>query len=439
MKYRVLNFGFPATHEGITTPGQLIDPSSISDYDALILDPLPGILTAGAQAFGATVVQRRQREIHDLLLKKSGIVICVLRPSLPINVQGMGLLHTYSLLDQASHRTAELVHARVRQGQGLQFKVISQARALVSRYFRVLGPNLRFDAFLDATEPELGQSGGTLVAVDSVGYPVSVEFMVEGGRLCFVPPPFNVPGERVGAAVMRVVEAHFGGPGEIELPAWAKDISVPGADSNDGRIAELEKRREDLEAEISRLREKRSELLDYRRLLFGYGKTVLEPAVRTALRELGFNVSEPQEYAGEWDVELKDPMSGDSAIGEMEGSEGPIDVDKYRQLLGYVNEEVLQGRKHKGILIGNGYRSKELNAPERLSQFTEHALRGGTYNGFCLLPTTELFKAVCAVLESPGDEPLKVDIRRSILSAVGVWTFAGKTVDEIGATEVATD
>lgn len=61
-----------------------------------------------------------------------------------------------------------------------------------------------------------------------------------------------------------------------------------------------------------------------------------------------------------------------------------------------------------------------------MKQFTDHALRGGAHNGFYLLPTTELFKAVCAALEFPEDEELKVNIRRSILAAIGVGTFAGK-------------
>jgi len=48
-------------------------------------------------------------------------------------------------------------------------------------------------------------------------------------------------------------------------------------------------------------------------------------------------------------------------------------------------------------------------------------------NGFeyCLLPTSELFSAVCAVLRSTNDEALKQRIRNSILSTVGAWKFTG--------------
>jgi hypothetical protein len=45
-------------------------------------------------------------------------------------------------------------------------------------------------------------------------------------------------------------------------------------------------------------------------------------------------------------------------------------------------------------------------------------------NHFCLVPTTELFKAVCAVLEAPEDEGLKTIIRDSLFVTVGQWSFA---------------
>jgi hypothetical protein len=153
-------------------------------------------------------------------------------------------------------------------------------------------------------------------------------------------------------------------------------------------------------------------------LLYGYGKTVLEPAVRRALRELGFKVLEPEDYDGEWDLDVTDDGTGRSAVGEVEGSEGAINIDKLRQLLSYVEAEEDFGRARKGILVGNGYRLKGLNEPERLRQFTEKALREANGFGYCLLPATELFAAVCAVLKAPADEALKAHLRNSILATI---------------------
>jgi hypothetical protein len=41
-----------------------------------------------------------------------------------------------------------------------------------------------------------------------------------------------------------------------------------------------------------------------------------------------------------------------------------------------------------------------------------------------MMPTAELFKAACAVLEFPEDEGQKIRIRQSIFSTTDVWTFA---------------
>lgn len=254
--------------------------------------------------------------------------------------------------------------------------------------------------------------------------PIAVEFRVAEGLLSFVPAPHNVPGDRTGAAIVKTIAQHFNKPIELDAPSWASEMSVPGAALYDERIAELGNQRERLSAEISGLEDKRNELSEYLRLLFGYGKAVLEPVVRAAFRLSGFAVPEPEDYEGEWDVELVETKSGRTAIGEVEGSEGVIDVDKYRQLLDYIEAEALEGRDRKGILIGNGFRLTAPEAPERQQQFSQHVSRGAARNQFCLLPTTELFKAVCALLENPEDEGLKVRIRDSVLTTVGIWTFA---------------
>ena len=142
----------------------------------------------------------------------------------------------------------------------------------------------------------------------------------------------------------------------MEAPRWVGEINIPGANLHDKQIDELTRRAEELAVQIAALREDSEKLLSYTRLLFGYGKAVLEPVVRSAFRLIGFAVPEPEDYEGEWDVELRDAESDRTALGEVEGSEGIIDVDKYRQLLDYVESEAQAGRNHKGILIGNGFR-----------------------------------------------------------------------------------
>jgi hypothetical protein len=227
----------------------------------------------------------------------------------------------------------------------------------------------------------------------------------------------------LGAAIVKIIATHFTRTASVEAPGWAGEIAVPGADIHNQQIGQLQERMQELETQISSLKEDRDNLLAYVGLLFGYGKAVLEPVVRTSFRLLGFTVPEPEEYDGEWDVELLDEGSGRTALGEVEGSEGVIDVDKYRQLLDYVEAEAQEGRNRKGILIGNGFRLLAPDTPERGEQFSDHARRGAVRNQFCLLPTTELFKAVCAVLEAKDSARLKAAVRNSILATTGVWVF----------------
>jgi hypothetical protein len=419
MKLRTLTFGVAAKSDSITNLPTFFDPISISDYDAFIFDPN----AFAGHSFGTgDLLNRRQVEIKELVERKGGIVVCVLRPSHQVNFGTGGAATAYNLLDGIAPKVKAWIPA-IRPGEGSGIKLVPSANGVLSGYLRVLHDKIRFTAYFSVNPEVAANCDGTVLAVNSVNYPLAIEFSATPGRLCFVPSAFGVDDQRLGAAFQKIVDAHFGGPIEIEAPIWAKSVEVPGSTAHDARLAELEEVCARTTKEISVLTTKRLSLLSYRQLLFGYGTSILEPVVRAAFKQLGFDVPEQNTYAGEWDVELHDPLSASTAIGEVEGSAGIIDVDKYRQLLDYYQKEVLEGRKHKGILIGNGYRQTELNSPERQRQFSEHALNGATVNGFCLLPTTELFQAVCKVLEYPANEARKIEIRESILSTVGVWKW----------------
>jgi len=421
LKKRILNLGLSATHSLITPLPGPNDVLSISDFDAFVLEP-SSLLN---NAISAESYHRRQREIRDLVVQKGGVAICIVRPAAHLAMPWGGVPpDQYSVFDLAASPALDLIRNNLRAGWGSHVEVVPTAKGPAAAYFRVLQGLLRFAAYVETIASDLEYVEGTVFAVDSVQHPIGFEVKAGAGRICFLPVPDGATGDRVGSAIARLVEAHYGGPGEIEVPAWAVEIAVPGATAHDAKILELEARRTQLEEEVSCLKENRAALLNFRALLYAYGRSMLEPVVRSALGVLGFRVPEPEDYAGEWDVELYESESSAAAIGEVEGSEGVIDVDKFRQLLNYVTDEALEGRDHKGILIGNGYRLTAPEAPERQKQFSEHTLRGAKKNAFCLLPTTELFKAVCAVLEAPEDEGLKIMIRDSILSTVGVWAFA---------------
>jgi hypothetical protein len=320
MKLSIISYGVPLTHGSITQLN-FEDSLSIIDFDGFIFDPI----VMSNNAVSRDTFFRRQNEINQLIERKKGIVICILRPTIMAAVAGFGQLDATELL-----------------------KTISPSVKLIQ---------------------------------DCV-----------------------TPGED-----------------------WVDAVPVPGANKYDSKIDELENTRNKISAEILELNVKRDLIANFRRLLFSSGRP-LEEIVRISLRLVGFDVPEPESYEGEWDVEAREPLSGRTAIGEIEGPEGAVDVYKSRQLLDYIEGEALLDRSHKGLLIGNGYRLKRPDSEERQAQFSTHALKRASLYATCLLPTTELFKAVCAVLEAPENDELKTDIRTSILETTGVWTFSGQVM-----------
>src|SRR6267142_829712 len=419
MGRRILSFGVGATHARITKLTNFGDAVCLSDYEAMVFDPF---VFHNSQV-GAAAFFRRQSELGDLVQRKGGLLVCFLRPPSQVQVINSGQVDVLNIFDAADGLALGMVKQTLRMGTTTKWGMVKGAKGVTGGYLLTLMGRLRSEAFLQTDEAMLRNYAGKLVAANSAGWPVAVEFECGTGRLCFVPVPQDVSEGQLGSVIARMVEEHFGGPVEMDTPRWVDAVSVPGADANIARISELERQRDEIGTELSRLGIERSELLNFRVLLYGYGKSVLEPVVRRAFGKLGLKVLQPEEYEGEWDVDLTDEVSGGSAVGEVEGSEGAINVDKLRQLLDYVESEENEGRCGNGILVGNGYRLKPLEEAERGEQFTQMALTRAARYGYCLLPTTELFAAVCAVLKSPEDEGLKNHVRDSILSTVGPWKF----------------
>lgn len=202
-------------------------------------------------------------------MKKGGVVICLLRPRIqtPIPGRGGNEPNNYTLLELIAPTVVALVSSACRAGEGSQVRIVPDARGASRGYFQVLEHNLRFSAYLEATEVQIAENSGTIYAMDSISRPISAEFPVATGLLSFVAIPHEVTGERIGAAIYKTVRAHFDKTAEVDAPEWVSEIPVPGANVHDEKIALLDRQKELLVAEISDLAGKRDELLNYRRLL----------------------------------------------------------------------------------------------------------------------------------------------------------------------------
>jgi hypothetical protein len=184
MKRRMVSFGVAATHDLITPIASFGDIRSFSDFDALVLDPFSLV---NPSAIGRPEFERRQREISDLINRKGGIVICLLRPDQRITVAVLGNLSCYSLFEQATYPVTKFIEGRVRSGLAERCELNGSAINVVNRYSSVLHGALRSEAFLDTTTAEVEALGGKVCAKNSAEYPVCVEFVVGPGRLCFLP------------------------------------------------------------------------------------------------------------------------------------------------------------------------------------------------------------------------------------------------------------
>jgi hypothetical protein len=176
--------------------------------------------------------------------------------------------------------------------------------------------------------------------------------------------------------------------------------------------------------EISKLQEQHQksivELDDYKlikSLLFEKGKS-LEVAVRSALQELGFEVTNFKDDESEFDAVFS--ADGFRFLGEVEGKDDKaINVDKMSQLERNISEDFEKDNVSEcalGVLFGNAFRTK---APlERPEFFTEKVLTSARRTGTRLVRTTDLFHAVKAI-RSQRYPSLAADCRKAIYEQAG--------------------
>jgi hypothetical protein len=254
---------------------------------------------------------------------------------------------------------------------------------------------------------------------------VSCEVPMEGGRIIFVPPSTSQDSKKEIGVLLDCIEGVFEYGLETTPPTWVKKYSLPNENKNKGKIDQLEKKISELQQKKQELEEEQIFISKFKGLLHEKGKRTLEPLVRKAFSLMGFNVLDPEQYKEEHDLYIKEKEL--TIIGEVEGTDNSIiDVDKYRQLLDYVEAEIDKGTECKGILIGNAFRIS--NIPERLEQFSEKAIRRSESQGFCRITTYQIFEIVKKILSGIDNSELK-KLRKDIIECNTEFIFVKKKVN----------
>lgn len=465
MKLKILSIDYLQDDERIHHYSFYKSPS-FADFDSLIIDPhlIPEIWTTSKKVITYNdgslwaysdnddgfskalkeIINRRAKETQLLLEITGGIVICFLRNKRSVlncapnkyKTEDRSIIHSYSWIPTREFsytyrsRTPYSNKVEVLLGKyklssytfdpsprlGKEISEIDKSHPF-SQYFIALRDNIYFEAVLsDSGLCNVSKP----IAKNKVGEVIALEIPFGKGKFIFLPPfDESVDPKKVSGILIDCIRKSLQWTPPLTKPHWLKEYSLPEEEGLQEKMKDTEEKLKTILREKEELQKEVDEIELLKGLLYESGKYGLEPPVRKAFRILGFNVLEPEEYDKPYDLFVTE--EGLLVIGEIEGSKGSVDVEKYRQLLDYVTETTLGGERCKGILIGNGY--VDIEPSKRPEQFTEHAIRGCENQKYCRMTTTELYKAINTVLSEPKNQKLKDLIKERILSCEGEFKF----------------
>ena len=230
-------------------------------------------------------------------------------------------------------------------------------------------------------------------------------------------PQFNVKQEYLHLmdSFRRIAERKALG---IDNPKWLDEYEVQLESLNPFR-SELDK----LDREINTLEGKKQEILEKMEATTRLVDLLVETglglasAARTGMDTLGFECSPSgiAEDSHTFDVLLKGKDARRAVIRAASADSGPIPVSEIERLAETIESRKLKVRP-KGILIGNA--SRLAPPTERDEWFDPECLDLAKRHDFCLIPSFEMFTAVCHVLHKAYSEhigELKASLRREIL------------------------
>lgn len=437
MKLKVLSVGRHLEHD-LIEQASFEGAKVFTDYDVLIVDPdavrdlwadvtprddgtlfTDLVMYKGIGRRVQAMIERRTEECIALL-RSGGLIVLYLRPlGHVLNIRKTLSGEPYQDFHYSIYtwlaRLGQTIESEIQQGSG-SIMTLSNAKHPFSQLFQAYSntPSFGFLAYL-REKPSF-----QVIAVNKVGQPVAFEASFEGGRVMFLPAFDSQDTRKESGILVNCIRSTLSVPGTSEPPVWLANYTVPGQGRNADEIAQLDEQIRKLQGKKELLEQQENGLAQFQWLLYEQGKFQLEPVVRRGFRALGFQVPEPDEYEEDWDVFLRSPER--EGVAEVVGrDDNAIDIDKFRQLLHYQTDWLGKDLDYKGILVVNGYRLTDPR--ERGVQITGSAKRNCEKQGFCVLSTTELFKAVRAVLEQPENEELKRQIRLSLLEKTGLYNF----------------
>lgn len=263
--------------------------------------------------------------------------------------------------------------------------------------------------YLFTTQARYGYSVGVYVASRIVNKAKQmigghVRFLVDYGRnlknqfasggLYLLPPPTRCTAEQAIDIILNVLA---GGELIESPPPWEAKIDLPGLQDVKNQIVQKETEKEILTKDIGKLKNRKANLIKFRRLLWADGAP-LENAVKDAFVTLGF--SEIRKIRAknleDWVIDFKSVSEYKHGVFEVKGSEKRTCLSDMNQCDKWVKDYLLENNLQvKGIFVSNQYRRGDIrtNLKER-EHFEDNELKFARQREICILPSHEIFYAV---------------------------------------------
>jgi len=210
----------------------------------------------------------------------------------------------------------ELVKQTLRMGTTTKWGMVKGAKGVTGGYLLTLMGRLRSEAFLQTDEAMLRNYAGNWWQPIQQGgrWPLNLSaglasLLRASSARCLRRTAWSV--------IARMVEEHFGGPSRwirragstlFRFPVLMRTLLASRSWSGSGR---------DWHRALA-FGDRAIGAVEFQGILYGYGNQCLSQLC-AGVREARLKVLQPEEYEGEWDVDLTDEVSGASAVGEVEG------------------------------------------------------------------------------------------------------------------------
>jgi hypothetical protein len=378
---------------------------SFSDPDILIIN-LDTLDEKSVQKNDKAKFQRAISDIQDKFLNNAGTVVVITKPT---NQQQQA--ETYHNFSPVSFRTVP-----IEAGKNIR---IDSGNPL-SKYLTKLKS---FDFYLDGFDlaPEIpaklnrDKADSSLeilensTATDNAGHLLSVGYKVsfnhaaekyETGRLILLPPPGDLTQDE---AVDTIVQAFRDSDMESREspPEWARNVPLEGLAQIKEELEKLIAEKTAVEAQIALQEQKKAQLTDHLKLLYGSGRE-LENAVLRAFRLLGFDEIElvKESNAPSCTFKFQTLSRYEFGILAVIGSDERITRANLTQMNKWTDEYFeLKNKPAKAVLVVNQYRMQEYpDSVENRKYFEPSELEYAKLKDICIVPSYLLFETVSVSL-----------------------------------------